>query len=190
MPAMFRRALRAPLAAAATAFSLAGCASFGEPEPPIATVESVDLDRFMGRWYVIAHIPTFIEKTAYNAIEEYERRDEDTIDTTFSFSKGGFDGKRKTYTPVATVRPDTGGAVWGMQFVWPFKAEYRVIWVDDDYAVTVIGRTKRDYVWVMAREPVLDDDVRARIEQFLVAEGYDLTELREVPQQWEDGGAS
>ena len=144
----------------------------------------------MGRWYVIAHIPTFIEKTAYNAIEEYERRDEDTIDTTFSFSKGGFDGKRKTYTPVATVRPDTGGAVWGMQFVWPFKAEYRVIWVDDDYAVTVIGRTKRDYVWVMAREPVLDDDVRARIEQFLVAEGYDLTELREVPQQWEDGGAS
>lgn len=187
MPALIRRALRAPLAAAATACSLAGCASFGEPEAPIETVASVDLDRFMGRWYVIAHIPTFIEDEAYNATEIYFRRDDDTIDTIFTFNKGGFEGKRKTYTPVGTVRPDTGGALWGMQFVWPVKAEYRIIWLDDDYDVTVIGRTKRDYVWIMAREPSLDPAVRERIDAFLVAQGYDLSEMREVPQRWPGG---
>lgn len=172
------------------AVSAVGCASFGEPDrPEIATATDVDLDRFMGRWYVIAHIPTFIEKKAYNAIEAYERRDDDTIDTTFSFNKGGFDGKLKTYTPVATVRPDTGNAIWGMQFVWPFKAEYRVIWVDADYAVTVIGRDKRDYVWIMAREPGMDTAVRADIDRFLVAQGYDLSEMREVPQRWDNRDA-
>ncbi|MEM7451306.1 MAG: lipocalin family protein [Pseudomonadota bacterium] len=165
---------------------MSGCASFGGADrSEIETVSRVDLDRFMGRWYVIAHIPTFIETKAYNAVEAYERRDADTIDTTFSFNKSGFEGKLKTYTPVATVRPDTGDAVWGMQFVWPIKAEYRVIWVDDAYAVTVIGRSKRDYVWIMAREPELDADVRTEIDQFLVAQGYDLSKMREVPQRWD-----
>ncbi|MEL6199501.1 MAG: lipocalin family protein, partial [Pseudomonadota bacterium] len=79
-------------------------------------------------------------------------------------------------------------AIWGMQFVWPFKAEYRVIWVDDAYGVTVIGRNKRDYVWIMAREPVLDAGMRAEIDQFLAAQGYDLSKMREVPQRWDDRG--
>ena len=181
MHRLIRRVGLPALAAAA----LSGCASFGEPDrPTIATVDEVDLDRFMGRWYVIAHIPTFLEDEAYNAVEIYFRRDEDTIDTIFTFNDGAFDGKRKTYTPVATVRPATGGAIWGMQFVWPIKAEYRVVWVDDDYGVTVIGRDKRDYVWIMARQPEIDADVRERIEQFLVEQGYALSELRDVPQRW------
>ncbi|MEO0574211.1 MAG: lipocalin family protein [Pseudomonadota bacterium] len=152
--------------------------------PSITTVESVDLKQFSGDWYVIANIPTFVEKNAYNAIETYEIRDADTIDTTFSFNKGDFDGKRKTYTPVATVRPGTGNAVWGMQFIWPFKAEYRVIWLNDDYSITIIGRSKRDYVWIMAREPSIDAQTRTRIDRFLEAEGYDLAKIQDVPQRW------
>ena len=45
----------------------------------IKTVESVNLDRFMGEWYVIAHIPTFIEKNAFNAVESYELNKDGTI---------------------------------------------------------------------------------------------------------------
>ena len=40
------------------------------------TVEFVDLERFMGDWYVIANIPTFIEKGATNAIESYKLMDD------------------------------------------------------------------------------------------------------------------
>lgn len=173
------------LAAICATLWLTGCAGFGGPSlPEISTVQSVDLDRFMGRWYVIAHIPTFIEDEAFNATETYRRRDADTIDTVFSFNNGAFDGKFKTYTPVGTVRPNTGGAIWGMQFIWPFKAEYRIVWLNADYSVTVIGRDQRDYVWIMSREPNLPDAVRARIERFLIDEGYDLGKLRDVPQSW------
>ena len=48
---------------------LSACA--GTPPKPITTVAKVDLKRFMGDWYVIANIPTFIEKGAHNAIESY-----------------------------------------------------------------------------------------------------------------------
>ncbi|MDG1474028.1 MAG: lipocalin family protein, partial [Porticoccaceae bacterium] len=40
---------------------------------PMPTVDYVDIDRFMGDWYVIANIPTFIEKDAFNPVETYER---------------------------------------------------------------------------------------------------------------------
>ena len=54
---------------ATTLFALAGCQSM--PLPPLAPLPKVDLERFMGDWYVIASIPTFIEKDAYNAVESY-----------------------------------------------------------------------------------------------------------------------
>ena len=60
-------------------------------KPPIPPVDSVDLPRFMGDWYVIANIPTFLERESYDAIETYELRDDGKIQTTFRHRKGSFD---------------------------------------------------------------------------------------------------
>jgi apolipoprotein D and lipocalin family protein len=151
---------------------------------PIRTEESVDLHRFMGDWYVIANIPTFIEKEAYNALETYELEDDGRrVNTTFTFNKGGFDGPLKEYNPTGFVREGTGNAVWGMQFIWPIKAEYRIVYVDDAYTQTIIGRTKRDYVWVMARTPQISDAEYAKLLSIVEEAGYNMDELRSVPQQ-------
>lgn len=150
---------------------------------PIRTAVSVDLEKFAGDWYVIANIPTFIETEAYNAIESYADPVDGKIATTFSFNKGGFDGDRKTYKPTAFIREGTGNAVWGMQFVWPIKAEYRIVFIDPGYEFTIIGRTKRDYVWLMARQPIIADSVYDRLVRIIEEEGYDLSKLRRVPQQ-------
>lgn len=159
---------------------LGGCSSY----PAMKTVDAVDLDRFMGDWYVIASIPTVFEKDIYNAIERYDRIGANKIQTTFSFYKGGFDGEKDTMRPVGYVMDDGSNALWGMQFIWPFKADYRIVYLDDDYSLTVIGRQKRDYVWVMARKPQLDSETYAQIVRFIESLGYDTTELKPVPQQW------
>ena len=151
--------------------------------PPIETVDHVDLDRFMGDWYVIASIPTFIETEAYNGIESYRLDEDGTIETTFTFNKGGYDGPVKTYRPRGFVRDTESNAVWGMQFIWPFKAEYRIVYLNEPYTQTVIGRTKRDYVWIMARDPSIPPDDYRRILEFLQGQGYDIDKVRKVPQQ-------
>ena len=69
-------------------FVLTGCAGRGTP---LETVSEVDIEQYMGDWYVIAHIPVFIEKDAYNAVESYRLDDDGTVATTFTFRKGGFD---------------------------------------------------------------------------------------------------
>lgn len=150
---------------------------------PIATVPEVDLPRFMGRWYVIAVIPTAIEKDAYNAIENYALNKDGTIATTFTYNKGSFDGILKTYNPRGFVKKGSGNALWGMQFIWPIKAEYRIAYLNENYTQTVIARNARDYVWLMARTPLMSDADYEKHTKFISSLGYDLSKLRKVPHK-------
>jgi apolipoprotein D and lipocalin family protein len=171
-------------AVAAGALTVGAVYAFGGRDAQtIPPVDQVDLPRFMGDWYVIAHIPTFVEKDAYDAVETYALREDGKVQTTYRQRKGGFDAPVETMRPVGTVRPGTGNAVWGMQFVWPIKAEYVIVHVDDAYQQTIIGRSKRDYVWVMARTPTIPDaDYDAHVAR-LRELGYDVSKLRRVPQR-------
>jgi apolipoprotein D and lipocalin family protein len=160
---------------------LLGCSA----APTLKTVPNVDVNRFMGAWYVIANIPTFLEKTAHNAIESYKLDADGTIATTFTFRKGGFDGPVKTYHPRGFIRDRKSKSVWDMQFLWPFKSEFLIIYLKGDYSVTVIGRSKLDYVWIMARTPSISDADYRAILDLLAGIGYDTAQILKVPQQWD-----
>jgi apolipoprotein D and lipocalin family protein len=151
--------------------------------PPIATAPRVDLARFMGDWYVIANIPTFLERDVYNAVESYRLDSDGSIDTTFTFNKGAFDGPAKKYTPRGFVRDTSTNAVWGMQFIWPIKADYRIVYVSDEYQHTIVGREARDYVWIMARTPEIADSDYQALLAMVEREGYDVGKIRRVPQR-------
>ena len=56
-----------------------------------------------------------------------------------------------------------------------------IIYLNDDYTTTVIGRTKRDYVWIMARQPSIPDEDFALILNFLEDQGYDIRKVKKVP---------
>ncbi len=140
----------------------------------------------MGNWYVIANIPTFIETEAFNARESYRLNADGTIATTFTFREGSFDGEEKTYHPTGFVVDSKSNAVWGMQFVWPIKAEYRIVFVNEDYSQTIIGRSKRDYVWIMARTPTIPEDDYEQLLGLIATEGYDISQVQKVPQRWKN----
>ena len=166
----------------AAALSMSACAS--TTMKPITTVTYVDLKRFMGDWYVIASIPTFFEKGAYNAVESYRLDSDGTVATTFTYRADAFDGKVRRYTPRGFVMNRTSNAVWGMQFIWPIKSDYRIAYLAPDYAQTVIARNKRDYVWIMARTPQIAETDYQRLLQFVGDQGYDVNLVQRVPQQW------
>lgn len=161
-----------------------GCAS----HPPLPTEPFVDLDRFMGDWYVQGHIPASAEKDAYNAVESYAREGDRKVLTTYAFRDGGFDADVEVMNPTGTVRDRETNAEWGMKFFWLFSAEYLVAHVDEAYSETIVARTARDYVWIMTREPEISDARYGRLAAMVADLGYDVTELRRVPQRWPDPG--
>ncbi|MCX7099217.1 MAG: lipocalin family protein [Methylococcales bacterium] len=159
---------------------ISACASHPSAIKPLA---HVDLNQFMGDWYVIACIPTMIETEAYNAIESYQLETDGSIKTTFVFRNGGFDGPKKQYNPRGFVVDNTGNAIWGMQFIWPIKAEYIIAYLDKDYSSTIVARNARDYVWIMARTPFISDSRYQELTKTVADLGYDVSKLRKIPHQ-------
>ena len=144
----------------------------------IELVESVDIDKFMGDWYVIANIPTFIEKDAFNAIESYKLNDDGTIATTFTFNQGSFDGPLKTYRPKGFVIPESNNALWGMQFIWPIKAQYKIVYLDENYQTTIVARDALDYVWLMSRKKTIPKQELDSLINTISLMGYDKNKLQ------------
>jgi apolipoprotein D and lipocalin family protein len=171
------------VAAIATIAALAGCASGPDANlKPVTLVPKVDLPRFMGDWYVIANIPTSLEKGAYNSKDSYRLEADGTIPTTFTFNADDFNGPRKSYASKGFVLDTATNAVWGQQYVWPIKADYRISYLSPDYTETVITREKRDYVWIMARTPTIPEAELAKLIAFVGTQGYDTSKLQRVPQ--------
>jgi apolipoprotein D and lipocalin family protein len=164
-----------------------GCASTSMP-PLEATDRKVDLERFMGDWYVIGFIPVtipfFSEEGAHNGLESYRLTDEGVIETTYTFHKGAFDGPEKRLTPKGWVHNEETNAEWRMQFLWPFKAAYLIVYLDEDYQRTIIGVPNRKYVWIMSRDPELSDADYQELLDYAAGVGYDREKVEHVPQQW------
>ncbi|MHC4513098.1 MAG: lipocalin family protein [Planctomycetota bacterium] len=169
---------------AGLAIALCGCASY----PPLPTVEHVDLPRFMGDWYVIAHIPAPSEADAFNGVESYRLEEDGTIATTYAFRRGAFDGPVQVMQPTGVVWNTETNATWGMQFFWPFRFEYLITYLDEEYSTTIVARTARDYAWIMARSPNLPDARYLELATELERQGYDTAHLRRLPQRWPDAG--
>ncbi len=173
-----KRTLALTLGAAA---ALLACSEQVQPALPV--VAHVDLARFMGDWYVIANIPTVIEKNAYLAKESYRLAPDGTIATTFTYRAGSFTGPEKRHTPRGFVIDKASNAVWGMRFVWPIKADYRIAYLSEDYGQTIIARTQRDYLWIMARTPQLAEADLQKLIAVAVSLGYERDKIQRVPQQ-------
>lgn len=159
---------------------MAGC-SMQQTKVPI--VKEVDISKFMGDWYVIAHIPTFIEKNAFNAVESYSLNQDGTVSTIFTFNEDSFDGLKKVYKPKGFIVEGTGNAEWGMQFIWPIKAQYKISYLDSNYENTIIARDALDYVWLMSRDKNMSHENIVKFTEIIKSMGYSTEYLRMVPQQ-------
>lgn len=159
-----------------------GCALNDSPLP---TAENVNIDLFMGRWYVHGYTPIIVDKKAHNAIEHYRLDSDKKIQTTYQFRDGGFDGEIKTHTPVGWVDEEVrSNAEWRMQFIWPFTANYIILHVNADYSETIIAHPSRKYAWIMLRSDKVSDADYERLITKLKAAGYDTGIMQKLPHDW------
>ena len=159
---------------------ITGCAT----QAPLPTPSQVDLERFMGAWFVVGYTPILVDGEAHNAVEHYFLAPDGKIRTTYQYRDGGFDGKLKTHTPVGTVYDTGTNAEWRMQFVWPFKAKYIIYYLSEDYNQTIIAHPNRKYAWIMQRSPVISNADYEQMLKKLDAIGFDRSIMRRLPQDW------
>lgn len=147
------------------------------------TVDYVDLEKFSGDWYVIALLPSIIEKNAVNGIETYTFND-DKVHVEYIFYKDSPEGKRKVTTQRGWIIDKETNAEWKVQPLWPLRLPYLIIDLAEDYRYTVIGTNNYKYVWIMARETYLSDDDYRNILNNLEERGYNVDDIVVMPQEW------
>lgn len=169
------------------AFAVVACNKGGDEVPNQKLAEFVDLQRFMGTWYVHGYTPTFMDKNAYDATETYSLDEDGKIQTTYRFRKGGHDAKWKTMSPTGWVHDKETNAEWRMRFFGIFTAPYYILYVSPDYTETVIGHPDRDLAWVMTRSPELNARAYERLSMELSTRDYDMAKVERVPHQGTTG---
>jgi len=162
---------------------LAACASTGgNTMPPLTTTATVDLERYMGRWWVIANIPYFAEKGKVATADVYTLRPDGHIDNVYVYRKA-FDKPEKRMSGVARVVPGTNDAQWRIGFFGGLvKADYLVLEVASDYSWALIGHPKRNLAWIFSREPRMDAAKYEQLRAKFAGWGYDPAKLQRVPQ--------
>jgi apolipoprotein D and lipocalin family protein len=159
------------------------CVACQNPHAPLAVVDDIDLDRFVGRWYEIASFPQRFQEGCVATSAEYARLDETRLRVVNTCRDETFDGHLRRVDGIAWVAdPTDSRAKLKVQFFWPFRGDYWVIELDRDYSLAVVGHPSREYLWILARNRTLDprryDEILARLEM----QGYELDRLRLTPQ--------
>ncbi|MBC7371409.1 MAG: lipocalin family protein [Bdellovibrionaceae bacterium] len=148
------------------------------------TVDSVDLPRFMGDWYVLGGRFTFLEKDVYNGLESYTfNEDKKRIDIAFHYNKGSFDGETKSIPQKGWVENEKTNAHWKVQPLWPLKFDYLIVDLDPNYQWTAIGVPDQKYLWIMARDWKTPEATMKKVVESLNRKGYDTKNLVLVPHR-------
>ncbi|MFM0055350.1 lipocalin family protein [Paraburkholderia phytofirmans] len=164
---------------------LAGCA-----HDPAVTVSrsacvagpSIDLQRYMGKWYVIAETPFLSEHDYVGSFDEWTLRVDGEIDDKYLGRRHSFDQPVTGSHFVAKVMPGTGDTTWRVRLIWPFEVVVVTAYVDPDYRYTIRCMADGNMVWVLARTPTIDESVYSDMLNRLARMGFNIDRVRRVPQ--------
>ncbi len=134
----------------------------GRKLPPLDTVSKVDLNRYLGRWYQFAYIPTsFQPKEAQLSTAEYSLHPKGHI-VVKNTSYRDFEGRQlmQEAKAKAWITDKTTNAKLKVQFFWPFKGNYWIILLDsEDYQWAVVSEPSRKYLWILSRSPYMSREL-------------------------------
>ena len=144
-------------------------------------VTKVDLNKYSGKWYVIACIPTKFDKTWNYVTESYTINKKGTIDIYTTYKKGN-DPKEHSVSSKGFPISETNNINWKVQFVWPFKADYLIEELAEDYTYVVVGHPKKKFLYIMNRTGKMGDIQLREIINRCREKGYDVSQMNKIAQ--------
>lgn len=147
--------------------------------PPPNVVASVDLKRYVGRWYEIARLPNSFQEGCTNTTATYSLKSEGKVHVLNECDKPRENGssKHKSIEGSASVVKGSNGSKLHVTFLWPFKGDYWVLELADDYSYAAVGSPDRNTLWILSRSPKMNDGVYRGIVSRLRADGFETDKL-------------
>lgn len=158
--------------------TLAGCLNqpvYRQTKTELSTVTSVDLPKYLGKWYEIYRLPNWFEdEDCLTVTAEYSLRADQKINVLNTCKK--ISKTNEAHGKAHTVE-GSGNAKLKVSFFWPFYGDYWILDLAEDYSWVIIGEPAGKYLWILARNPVLDKTLEEKLLQKIEAIGYRRTDL-------------
>ena len=153
---------------------LAGCVGIPENIHP---VDDFNAERYLGKWYEIARLDHSFERGLTSVTAEYSLRPDGGIrvdNRGYSTKEGKW--KQAEGKAYFAARPDQG--FLKVSFFGPFYGSYVILDLDHDhYSYALVCGPDRSYLWILARSPRMDDDLKKRLIDKAAAAGFDTNQL-------------
>lgn len=145
----------------------------------LEVVPKVELKRYLGKWFEIAHLPARFQEGCDYTTATYSLLKDGSISVLNECIKNG---KYKKAKGKAKIADKTTGAKLKVTFFWPFYGDYWIIKLGQDYDYSVVGTPDRNYLWILSRTPHLDDMLFLELVEFVKAMGFNSSKLIKTTQ--------
>ncbi len=140
----------------------------------LEVVPKVELEKYIGKWYEIAHLPARFQEGCSDTTATYTLSQDGTISVLNECRKNG---KAKQAKGKAKVVDKNSGAKLKVTFFWPFYGDYWIINLGNDYEYAVVGTPNRKYLWILNRTPQMDDKLFSKLKDYVKSKGFDVKNL-------------
>jgi apolipoprotein D and lipocalin family protein len=137
-------------------------------------VPHVELEKYLGKWYEIAHLPAKFQDGCSDTTATYTLSEDGSISVLNECVRNG---KVKQAKGKAKVVDKNTGAKLKVTFFWPFYGDYWIIKLGNDYDYAVVGTPNRKYLWILSRTPQMDDKLFSQLIEFVKSKGFNVENL-------------
>ncbi len=153
---------------------LAGCVGIPENVKPVGNFDAV---RYLGKWYEIARLDHPFERGLTRVTADYSLRDDGGV-RVMNRGYSAREGKWKEAEGKAYFVGSRDIGYLKVSFFGPFYGSYVVFDLDcENYRHALVCGPDRSYLWILAREPLIDDSIKARLTAKAAAAGFDTGKL-------------
>lgn len=146
----------------------------------LEVVPHVELEKYLGKWYEIAHLPAKFQEGCNETTATYTLLKDGSISVLNQSTKNG---KMKQAKGKAKVVDKNSNAKLKVTFFWPFYGDYWIIKLGNDYDYSVVGTPNRKYLWILSRTPQMDDKLYSQLVEYAKSKGFDVSKLIKTLQK-------
>ena len=140
----------------------------------LEVVPHVELKKYLGKWYEIAHLPAKFQEGCTDTTATYTLSEDGSISVLNECRRSG---KVKQAKGKAKVVDKNSGAKLKVTFFWPFYGDYWIINLGKDYDYAVVGTPNRKYLWILSRTPQMDDKLYSQLTESVKSKGFTINNL-------------
>ena len=145
-----------------------------ELQNTLEVVPHVELKKYSGKWYEIAHLPARFQEGCNDTTATYTLSEDGSISVLNECRRNG---KAKQAKGKAKVVDKNSGAKLKVTFFWPFYGDYWIMKLGNDYEYAVVGTPNRKYLWILSRTPHMDAELFSQLTESAKSQGFDVQSL-------------